>query len=725
MGEELSFFDLGGHSLSLADLANRMTKTFGFPVPLGALAGNPTLDGHVEIASSARDGHLTAVQADLPAVLRADSALAEDIRPLPNTKFLPLKSAETVLLTGVTGFLGAFLLHDLLQKTSARIICLVRFNDPEDSDQGTGMARVRKNMLDFGVWQDSLLDRIEILPGNLSRERLGLSQDGFDALATRVQVVIHSAAVVNLVYPYAALRDANVGGTREVLRLACQAGATVHHVSTNGVLPPSMEGWSEESMIDVDAVPERLQDGYGETKWVAEQLILEAGRRGLPARIYRPGTISGHSSSGSTNTYDLLTAVIVESLQIGHYPDIEGWRIEMTPVDFVSAAILTLANHTGEEGHSTVFHIGDSAPVSAQDLFSSLNELGYSAKPLPWDEWIALWTEKRCSGQRGGRAFTAEILGGSMPVVDFFQSIIVLKTTTTDPVLKLYGLERPAIDAKLFETYTRHFFARGWLPRPPRRTSPKAQVVKGPLQGRTAVIVGASSGIGAAIATAVAREGANVALGARRRDALESLGDCIIHGGGKAITRVTDVTDRAQVESLIHAASESFGAPADILVVCAGVMYYTMMANANTAQWDQTVDVNCKGLLNCLSTTVPGMIARGKGHVVSISSDAGRKVFPGLGVYSASKFFVEATLQSLRLETVGSGLRVTTVQPGNTATELLGMSTDPEAIEKYGTPTGAKVLDPEDVARAVVYALCQPEHVAVNEVLIEPRDEPI
>ncbi len=238
-------------------------------------------------------------------------------------------------------------------------------------------------------------------------------------------------------------------------------------------------------------------------------------------------------------------------------------------------------------------------------------------------------------------------------------------------------------------------------------------------------MVGASSGIGAAIASAVASEGANVALGARRLEALEALKTRINNAGGKAIALATDVTDRAQVDALVRAANDRFGSPADIVIVCAGVMYYTMMANANVSHWDQTVDVNCKGLLNCLSTTVPGMLSRGKGHVVSISSDAGRKVFPGQGVYSASKFFVEATLQSLRLETVGSGLRVTSVQPGNTATELLGMSTDKEAIEKYGTPTGAKVLDSDDVARAVVYALCQPEHVAVNEVLIEPRDEPI
>jgi len=193
---------------------------------------------------------------------------------------------------------------------------------------------------------------------------------------------------------------------------------------------------------------------------------------------------------------------------------------------------------------------------------------------------------------------------------------------------------------------------------------------------------------------------------------------------GRVITHQTDVTDAAQVKALVEGAENELG-PVDILVSCAGVMYFTMMANAQVEEWDRTVDVNCKGLLHCLSSTVPGMLERCAGHIVAISSDAGRKVFPGLGVYSASKFFVEATLQSLRLETAGKGLRVTAVQPGNTQTDLLGMSTDQEAVKKYGEPSGAKILDPEDVANSIVYALKQPDHVAVNEILIEPRDEPI
>lgn len=153
-------------------------------------------------------------------------------------------------------------------------------------------------------------------------------------------------------------------------------------------------------------------------------------------------------------------------------------------------------------------------------------------------------------------------------------------------------------------------------------------------------------------------------------------------------------------------------------------MYYTLMKNVMEDDWERTVDVNCKGVLNGIAAVLPGMLERKSGHIISVSSDAGRKVFPGLSVYSGSKFFVEAVSQGLRLETAGSGLRVTTIQPGNVKTPLLATSKDTEAIEKFGTPSGADILRPEDIGNAVVYAASQPSFVAVNEVLVEPRDEP-
>ncbi|PWN48840.1 acetyl-CoA synthetase-like protein [Violaceomyces palustris] len=734
-GKSASFFDLGGHSLSLASLATRISKTMGgFSVPLSELAGSPTLEGHVQVVLNARDGHNKAIQADLPAILKADSALGDDFRP-SGLPMCPISQAETILLTGATGFLGGFLLHDILEHTSARVICLIRFQQPYRTDRSAAMARLRRNMLDLGLWHNSMLDRVEVLPANLSRKRLGLVPEVYDELVSKVQVIVHCAAQVNLVYPYAALRDANVEGTREVLRLACLSNATVQYVSTNGVLPPSQTGWSEDAMMPIQDVPEKLLDGYCQTKWVAEQLVLEAARRGLAANVLRIGTLSGHSETGSTNTYDLITALIVESLHLGVAPEIEGWHVEMTAVDYVSKGIIALSDH--EDPNQHVYHLGDPEPIDCRTLFQHLDTLGYPTKRTDWDSWVALWQEKRGGAKGGDHGLTVDILRSGMPTKEFLLGIIALKDDATKPALGK-ELTRPKNDQKLLQTYARHWYARGWLHRQPSSvpgtptsgngllsTEAPASDPNRPLAGKVAVITGASSGIGAAVAKALAKEGVHVSLAARRTEALEELKSSILKRRRvKVHLQSTDVTDRRQVESLVESTVKKLG-EIDMVISCAGVMYYTMMKNVRAEEWERTVDVNCKGLVNLLSVTLPHLLGRGSPHLVAISSDAGRKVFPGLGIYSASKFFVEATLQSLRLETAGTGLRVTSVQPGNTATELLGMSTDQEAVTKYGEPSGAKILDPEDVANSIVYALRQPAHVAVNEILIEPRDEPI
>lgn len=237
------------------------------------------------------------------------------------------------------------------------------------------------------------------------------------------------------------------------------------------------------------------------------------------------------------------------------------------------------------------------------------------------------------------------------------------------------------------------------------------------------VVTGASSGIGAAVAKTLSGEGAKVALAARREDALRGV-QAGLEAGAGSLVYPTDVTDLGQVRALVERAEAELG-PVDALVNCAGVMYYTLMKNVRADEWERTVEVNCKGALNCVGAVLPGMIERGRGHIVTITSDAGRVVFPGLAVYSASKFFVEALSKGLRLETAGTGVKVTTVQSGNVATDLLDLSGDEEALERFAGPTGARVLDPEDVAASVVYTLSQPEHVAVNEILVEPRDEPV
>lgn len=252
-----------------------------------------------------------------------------------------------------------------------------------------------------------------------------------------------------------------------------------------------------------------------------------------------------------------------------------------------------------------------------------------------------------------------------------------------------------------------------------------------PLEGKRALVTGASSGIGKAIAKHLAEAGAVVALSARRKEELEKFSQELSGSDLKSVVVQMDVTNRTNILQAITNFEAEVG-PLDIVVNAAGVMYFTFFKNAHFDEWEQTIDVNCKGLVNTCGAVVPGMISRKHGHVVNISSDAARTVFPALSVYNASKSFVTTFSKSLRAELVGTGVRVTDIQPGDAATNLITKNTDFEAAEKLGVSIGVEIgtgaerntyLDPNDIAKAVLYAVTAPTHVGINEILIEPRDQ--
>ncbi|XP_038055416.1 uncharacterized oxidoreductase SSP1627-like [Patiria miniata] len=246
-----------------------------------------------------------------------------------------------------------------------------------------------------------------------------------------------------------------------------------------------------------------------------------------------------------------------------------------------------------------------------------------------------------------------------------------------------------------------------------------------PLEGKVVVITGGSSGIGLAIAKCLAQAGASVALAARHEEKLEQARLKIAEIGGKVLAVKTDVCVRQQVKDLIAKTEAELG-PVDILVNNAGIGYYTMMRNLKEDEWEKTVDVNCKGVLNGIGAVLSGMIARGKGHIVNMSSDSGRATCPGLAVYAGTKYFVEGMTSSMRKELVGTGIRVTNIQPGDVTTSFNeNKMIDQEALDKYFNSELDKYLSPDDIGRAVVYAVSQPDGVAVNEILIEPTDFPL
>jgi clavulanate-9-aldehyde reducatase len=247
----------------------------------------------------------------------------------------------------------------------------------------------------------------------------------------------------------------------------------------------------------------------------------------------------------------------------------------------------------------------------------------------------------------------------------------------------------------------------------------------GSLDGRRIAITGASSGIGAATAELLAGEGAAVAVGARREDRLAELVERINGAGGRAEAIAVDVADESSARAFVEGAAEKLGG-LDGLVNNAGVMLLGPIDGADTSQWRQMVEVNLLGLLYCTHAALPILREGGGGDIVNISSVAGRVASAGSGVYNLTKWGVGAFSESLRQETGWAKIRVTIVEPGFVDTELQGHNEIPmvvEAIDKMREQIG-KILEADDIANAILYAVSQPEHVSVNEILVRPTGQP-
>ena len=242
------------------------------------------------------------------------------------------------------------------------------------------------------------------------------------------------------------------------------------------------------------------------------------------------------------------------------------------------------------------------------------------------------------------------------------------------------------------------------------------------LDGKVAVITGASSGIGEATAEALAAEGASVVVAARREDRLSDLVERINGNGGKALSVSADVTDEGQAHELIQKAKSEFGR-VDILVNNAGVMQLSKIEKGLSDEWRRMFGVNVLGLLYTTDAAIALMKEQGSGHIVNVSSVAGRKSGPFRGAYSGTKFAVNAISEALRVELLEDGIRITIVEPGAVRTELPDHITDEEAREGMQSVLSGEILEAEDIANAIAYAVVQPKRVSVNEILIRPTQQ--
>ncbi len=244
------------------------------------------------------------------------------------------------------------------------------------------------------------------------------------------------------------------------------------------------------------------------------------------------------------------------------------------------------------------------------------------------------------------------------------------------------------------------------------------------IEGKVVVITGASSGLGEASARLLSAQGASVVLGARRHDRIQSLAGELTGSGGKAIALTTDVTHSEQVKKLVDAAVQAYGR-IDVMINNAGLMPQAPLERLKIGEWDRMIDVNIKGVLYGIAAALPYMKQQKAGHIINVSSVAGHKVGPGFAVYAATKHAVRALSEGLRQEVKPYNIRTTVISPGVVATELPNSVSEPDVAERIHKFYAEIAIPAESFARAVAFAISQPEEMDVNEILFRPTRQEI
>lgn len=488
---EENFFDMGGHSILATRLIFEIRKTFVVNAPLGLVFEKPTISLQAAEIDSMRQVEGASPEQKKEVV--KETPYADDVevlvKQLPEFKPLPKDFGSkplTVFLTGATGFLGAFILADLLARNVTKVICLVRAKNAE-----AGMARLRESGKGRDAWSEDWVDsgRIEAVAGDLSDEHFGLESQTWNRIAEEADSVLHNGAVVHWVYPYAKMRAANVLSTLTALHLSAQIKPKVFSfISSTSVLDAEdFNRKSDESISaggtgllesdDLEAGRHTLDTGYGQSKWVCEKLIMEAGKRGLSGYTLRPGYVLGHSKTAVTNTDDFIWRLVKGCLQLGLIPDINN-TVNLTPADHV-ALLASLSAQTILDPTDTfkVIHVTGNPRIRFNDLLGALSTYNYPVKKVEYVQWRTKLEQHVLETQDNAL----------FPLLHFV--LDDLPTSTKAPEMddtNARALARSAgekegagVDTELVGLYLAWLVRAGFLPEPPVGSGKRLPEIKG------------------------------------------------------------------------------------------------------------------------------------------------------------------------------------------------------------------------------------------------------
>ncbi|WP_433260386.1 amino acid adenylation domain-containing protein [Actinosynnema sp. CS-041913] len=466
------FFALGGQSVQAAQVAAAVGGQAGVaPHRTGslvrALLTDPSLERFARqvdaVRSAADESAATAVD------FSQEARLSEELRfsaPPAGDPAAPRR----VLLTGASGFLGVFLLDRLVDAGVPEVHCLVRAHDEAHARRRLA-GRVRRYGLDY----DKVADHVVPLVGDLSEPRLGLEEDGFDRLAGTVDTIVHNGAAVNFAYPYEALRGSNVDSVRTLLELAASPRLkTFHHISTIAVLTGFAATGSRYVMEDEPpGFPERLSLGYLETKWVAEQLVRDAARRGLPVSIHRPSEITGTRDRGIWNTDTFLCAWFRAIVETGTAPDVE-LPLDFVPVDYTAETIVHIIRTQRHDGRT--YHLANPHAARLDLLVDRLRHRGYRISKVPYADWVDHVTNlSRTDPYRPMTPylpmFNTRVTGTSTTVeeMQLAGNFPQFSRANTARATGEAGPHPPPVDADLLDKYLDRLIKSGFLPPAPGR----------------------------------------------------------------------------------------------------------------------------------------------------------------------------------------------------------------------------------------------------------------
>lgn len=453
VGRGDNFFELGGHSLLVLKALLKINEALDATMRVTDVYKSPTIrELATRIAGSAVVDELVN--------LAREAALEPDILPVPGRALSP---ARNVLLTGATGFVGRFLLVQLLEETDATIHCLVRVPSTEKAS-----SRLRSMLLKWDLWRDEFAERIVAIPGDLRLPRLGVIEETWDQLCKCIDAIYHCATSMNHLETYAMAKPANVGSTKELLRLATRyQPKAINYISTLGVFGSAASDVArivnEDSPIDHEK--HSASSGYLASKWVSEKMFMIAVERGIPCNIFRLGLVWGDTQRGRfdelQSVYRVLKTCLLSGFGIADY----RYPMPPTPVDYVARSIVALARRHPEG--QRVYHL--SAPgQSVDDVFERCGEIaGISLDLLPYYEWIC---EIKRLYQAGYSLPAVPIIdyAFSMDEVTFYRHLrnirsaenVVFECANTRRELEQQGLVARAFDEALLRPSVEDMLAR-------------------------------------------------------------------------------------------------------------------------------------------------------------------------------------------------------------------------------------------------------------------------